>query len=260
MEICSLASGSGGNCTFVSSGGTNILIDTGISLRRIKSALRSLNKSMEDISAILITHEHSDHTKALRMISKYYNTPVFATSGAKTVISYYYPELSGAIGSFEAGDGLNVGSFDIHSFPTPHDASSVGFRINDSEKSFFIATDMGFVTKNIYRNSLGADFAMIESNHDIEMLMSGPYPYYLKQRILSEKGHLSNADCARLVSALAKGGTRRFLLAHLSKENNTPSLAYNEVSRALEENGFSVGNDVYLDVAPGDDMTARYII
>ena len=261
MEICTLASGSSGNCAFVSSGGTSILVDAGISMRRINSCLGTFGLTLRGISAILITHEHSDHISALRMINKYYGIPIFATAPTADAIARMYPELSGAVYSFEPGAVLDIGGLKAASFPTPHDAaSSVGYRISDGSKSLVIATDMGYVTNSIYRASVGADFAVIESNHDVDMLNSGIYPYYLKRRILSENGHLSNSDCARLITALAKTGTRHFLLAHLSRENNTPETAYKTVEEALAKENLIIGKNVFLDVAPADEMTARYIL
>lgn len=256
MEICTFASGSSGNCTLVSSGETKLLVDAGISMRRIKSCLRNFDLTIDDLTAIVVTHEHSDHMKALRMIHKYHNVPIFAPNEAHG-ITYAYPELSGHIIGFDPGDILEIGALKVASIPTPHDVASVAFKITDGEKTVFIATDMGYITKNIYRAACGSDFAVLEANHDVQMLENGIYPYHLKQRILSDKGHLSNSECARLITALVKSGTKRFLLAHLSKENNTPALAAEAVRTALESEGFF---DVHFDVAPADEMTDIYLI
>jgi len=261
MEICTLASSSSGNSTFISAGGTKILIDAGISMRRINASLRSMGTELSDISAILITHEHTDHIHALKMIHKYYRIPVFVPQGVKYAVLRYCPELCDCVTEFMIGDTLKFGGLTVTSFQTPHDASaSVGYRISDGEHYIISATDMGYVTRNLYNIACGASFVLIESNHDVDKLTHGVYPYPLKQRILSDRGHLSNSDCGRLCAYLAKSGTKRFLLAHLSKENNTPQLAYEATKTALENEGFIVGEDVFLDVAPADEMTARYII
>ena len=261
MEVCTLASGSSGNCTYISADGFDLLIDAGISMRRIKHSLDLIGKRLDCVSAILITHEHSDHIGALKMIDKYYQIPVFVPAGAKRAIAAVYPEISDRVTEFEIGSEIRFGALTAVSFPTPHDASaSVGYKLTCGGKSFVVATDMGYITKNIYNAACGADFAMIEANHDPEMLRCGIYPYHLKQRIASDRGHLSNSECGRLCAALAKEGTRHFLLAHLSRNNNTPELAFAAAKAALENEGFALGKDVFVDVAPSDDMTARYII
>ena len=261
MEICTFASGSSGNCTFVSSGGTMILIDAGISMRRINSCLRNFGATLNDISAILITHDHSDHIGALGMIGKYYDIPVIVPERAVGPVLMTYPVLTDQMTPLETGVEIMIGSLSVLSFATPHDASDcVGYRISDGRKTMAIATDMGCVTDVILNGTIGADFAILESNHDVDMLNGGAYPYQLKRRILSHRGHLSNADCARLCVELAKNGTSHFLLAHLSRDNNTPQTAFSSVRAALEAEGFVLGQNIYLDVAPADEMTARYIL
>ena len=213
-----------------------------------------------NIAAIFITHEHSDHITGLRMLYKYHHIPIFVPQGAETTILRTYPEIADAVTVFEPGTGITIGSLTVTSFPTPHDvAASVAYKITDGKSAFLLATDMGYITQRIYGAGCGVSFAMLEANHDVNMLQNGPYPYPLKQRILSDRGHLSNSECGRLCAALAKEGTRHFLLAHLSRENNTPTVAYETVKASLEQEGFHIGEDVFLDVAPADVMTARYI-
>ena len=253
MKFCTLASSSSGNCTFVTDGKTNILIDAGISMRRIVCALRALGSSPEKLCGILLTHEHTDHTNGLKMLSKYYHIPLFASHGTAAGICRYSPELKGLMHEFSAGDELSLGTLSAKSFPTPHDTpESVGYRITDGEKLLFFATDTGCLTDVLLTFSRGADAAVIEANHDIDLLKNGTYPPPLKRRILSDRGHMSNRVCGEFAKTLAEGGTKRIVLAHLSRENNTPELAYETVFSALNKAGVTPGDAVALSVAPKD--------
>ena len=246
MNICTFASGSSGNCSLVSSGDTYILVDAGISLRRIKNSLASIGLEPGQLSGVLITHEHSDHISALKMISKYFQLPIFAPCGTAEGLSLSAPEVMQYVTSFTAGDSFAIGSLLVKSFPTPHDTrESVGYRITDGEKSVSFITDLGFVPQCVYDAVVGSDTVVLESNHDLQMLKNGRYPSYLKRRISAEKGHLSNDECARLAAALVRHGTKRIILAHLSAENNTPEKAYDTVCGVLDS-----GHDVELHVAP----------
>lgn len=244
MRIVSFASGSKGNCSLVSAGGQNFLVDAGISMRRICSNLSLCGLKVGDISAIFITHQHSDHISGLSMLTKHYSIPVYAP---KSVILHLHSAMlcpDELLNIFPLGGRLSIGNVSISSFATSHDTEeSAGYRF-EAEKTFAIATDTGIVTQELFCGLCGADAVIIESNHDLQMLRYGNYPYYLKQRILSETGHLSNEDCASLARQLAGEGTRYFILGHLSRENNTPAKAFSTVSSALS------GMDVYLYVAP----------
>lgn len=255
MKFCTFASGSSGNCAFLTHGETRVLIDAGISMRRIKNSLSVLGQSIPELDGIFITHDHSDHIKALKMLLKYYDITIYATDQTAQGIIWQLPEAEGNINCLTPGETFTLGDMEALPFPTPHDAAgSVGYRFQAGDKSFGVATDLGFPSADVYNAVKGVDTVMLEANHDVDMLMSGPYPYYLRQRILSKHGHLSNYDCGRLAAALADSGTRQIILAHLSKENNTPELAHDEVSRALE------GKDVSLAVAPRSEMGEIYII
>ena len=257
MRIRTLASASAGNCTVVSQGDTHILIDCGISMCRIRAALRELDLTPEDLSGIVMTHEHSDHTCGLRMMTKYYRIPVFASRITGEDLCRAAPELCEHVTLFEAGSCLCVGELAVTSFRTLHDTpESVGYRIEGGGKTLAFATDLGCVTGEVLRGISGADLAILEANHDVEMLRTGPYPYPLKQRILSDHGHLSNDDAAGLARAAAQAGARQIVLAHLSEENNTPRLARETVSAALRE----LGADVCLAVAPARCAGEVYII
>lgn len=210
---------------------TNILIDAGISMRRIENSLQQIGLTMRDIDGVLITHEHSDHISGLKMLVKHYGVPVYAPRTVAARLRGMLPEIESCLRVIETGRDFPIGSLKARAFHTPHDTDeSVGYRIEE-RGVFALATDMGCVTEEVLENLRDADTVLVESNHDVDMLSYGPYPVYLKRRILSNRGHLSNADCAQLVRTLAQSGVRRAILGHLSRENNTPEKAL-EASRA----------------------------
>lgn len=255
MKFCTFASGSSGNCAFLTHGETHVLIDAGISMRRIKNSLGVLGRTIPELDGVFITHVHSDHIKALKMLLKYYDITIYATERTAQGILWQLPEAEGSIQCIAPGEIFTLGEMEILPFTTPHDApGSVGYRFQAGDKSFGVVTDLGFPSADVFNAVRGVDAIMLEANHDVDMLMNGPYPYHLRQRILSKSGHLSNYDCGRLAAALAESGTRQIILAHLSTENNTPELAKSEVSLALE------GLDVSLAVAPRSEMGEVYII
>ena len=261
MEICTFASSSSGNCALVSHGGTTILVDAGISLRRIRDSLRELGLTTDDLSAVLITHEHTDHICAVRMLLKHTRVPIYASYGVSDGICASVPEAEGRLQPFEAGTSFSLRDICIQSFITPHDTpESVGYVLEGGGRRLAFVTDLGCVTDTVRNAVRGADAALVESNHDVRMLTGGRYPYYLKKRILSDRGHLSNEVCGGLAAELAGGGTRRLILAHLSKENNTPQLAYRTAEEALCRAGAVPGRDVALHVAPADSPGGVYIV
>jgi len=240
MRVCVFASGSSGNCLLLSAGKSNILIDAGISARRIVTGLAKQQLTMDDISGVLITHEHSDHVSGLKTLLKHYNVKLYAPRTVAHRLEGMLPETMGRINVIRPGESFMVGQLNIRAFHTPHDTDeSVGYRI-ESDGVFAIATDMGHVSGEVESALMGADTVLIESNHDVDMLRYGKYPVYLKRRILSERGHLSNADCAALLKRLAQSGTRQVILGHLSRENNSPAKAMSEACCALEGTGVSV--------------------
>ena len=241
-RIVSLYSGSGGNCIYIRAAGTSILIDAGKSARSLCAGLCEIGADPDGISAIFVTHEHSDHVSALEVFTKKHALPVHLPLGC-------VERLTGRGSSQHLQDRLichppvyceQVGALTVTSFPTPHDSRcSVGYRITfqDGEgvHSFGIATDIGYVTDEIREGLRGCEAVVLESNHDVDMLMKGPYPYDLKQRVRSRRGHLSNRDCADFAATLAANGTRAILLAHISKENNHPELALDETRNAVSD-------------------------
>ena len=250
MRIVTFASGSTGNCGLISDGEANILIDAGISMRRTVSALKELGLSPQDLCGVLITREHSDHISGLSMILKHHNISVYAPQELCEVLAAMKPELKSRLIAIPVNEAFGLGGIEVKAFRTPHDSKfSVGYRFEGSSVAAF-ATDTGSITDELVCGIEGARLALIEANHDLEMLLSGPYPYFLKRRILSENGHLSNEDCAKLALHLAKSGAWDIIVGHLSRENNTPQLAFDTVNAGL------TGENVELHVAPMDKMLA----
>ena len=225
MTLTVFASGSGGNCLLLCGGGASILIDVGISTRRLTGLLASCGLSLQDIDGVLITHEHSDHISGLKTLLKHTHCPVYAPRTVGAHVCGLVPDCCERLSVITVGETFPIGRMRVRAFHTPHDTpESVGYRV-ESGAVFAIATDMGCVTEEIRQGLLGADTVLIESNHDENMLRFGPYPVPLKRRILSDHGHLSNANCAALAGELARSGTGTIILGHLSRENNRPDIA-----------------------------------
>jgi len=249
MRVITFASGSSGNCALISSGKTHILMDAGISMKRIRCALHRQGLDVDDIRGILITHEHSDHILGLPMLIRHFHPPVYAPRTVANALLRRMADTEDCVHIIPVGEPFPIGNFSVTAFPTPHDTDeSVGYCL-ESDVRFGFCTDTGHVSGEMLSSLNGCRSVVIEANHDPEMLVAGPYPYPLKKRILSPDGHLSNADCARLACLLAEGGTRQITLGHLSRENNTPALARDTVRRALDEAGFP---QVELRVAAPD--------
>ncbi len=233
MKLTVFASGSSGNCLLLSGGGANILIDAGISARRISDMLGSCGLSLQDITGVLITHEHSDHISGLAGLVRRGGIEAFAPRTVAARLRGMMPQLDDHLRVIPVGEGFRLSSLTIRAFHTPHDTDeSVGYRV-EGDGVFAVATDMGCVTDEVRENLRGADAVLIEANHDEDMLRFGRYPVFLKRRILSEHGHLSNENCARLARELAESGTGTIILGHLSRENNTPDTAMRAVGEAL---------------------------
>ena len=247
MRLTTFASGSSGNCALLSMDGVHILLDAGISCRRICEHLRLTGINCEDLAAILITHEHSDHIAGLATLAKRCAAPICAPRAVAGYLDRTIAGVSLRLRVTAPEEHLRFGAVTVRCFRTSHDsAESVGWRADGPSGSFALATDSGCVTPEMREGLRGARCVLIEANHDVDMLLSGPYPPYLKRRILSERGHLSNDDCAALAADLAREGTRQILLGHLSRENNSPARALQTVSAALSDSGAAVY------VAPAD--------
>ncbi len=249
MEFVTLASSSSGNAALIRCGGTAILLDAGISARRIAQSLAAFGMTPRELDAVLVTHAHSDHVGGIATLTKKYAVPVYASHGTARFLACAAPLLR----AFDAGDAFSVGELEIRSFRTSHDAAdSVDYRIDAPDGSFGALTDTGFVTDEAAQALEGVDALLLEANHDVEMLRSGPYPYHLKQRILSDRGHLSNDAAAEFALHCVKHGTRDILLAHLSAENNTPAAAEYAVGRRLQAAGCGIRLGVAPKSAPGE--------
>jgi len=255
LQVATLASGSSGNSTVVSDGKTHILIDAGISARRITTGLKALGIDPAELSAILITHEHSDHICGLNTLKKQLDFKLCTAQRTARQLCYRMTELESRLHTFEPGEGFELGSLYIESFATLHDcASPVGYAVSDgSGAKMALATDLGVVTDVVERGIAGARLAITEANYDLDMLRSGPYPAFLKERILSDHGHLSNEMGGALALHAVKNGAQTVILGHLSQENNAPRVARAAVECALTSGGVRVGTDVTLSVAPRCD-------
>jgi phosphoribosyl 1,2-cyclic phosphodiesterase len=239
-RIISLYSGSTGNAFLIITPKARLLIDAGKNAKALTRALDEIGCPMETINAIFITHDHHDHTSALPVLLKRHPLPVHVVEASAQVIARNAPQyLTDCLRRHLPLFCETVGDVTVRSFITPHDSEfSVGYRLEITDEEGTVhaigyATDLGYVTEDVKNALTGCESVVLESNHDRDMLITGPYPYHLKERILSRYGHLSNDDCAALVGELSQGNLRHLMLAHLSEHNNEPTLAYNETLMAL---------------------------
>ena len=248
LELCTLASGSSGNAVLVFNETTSLLIDAGISAKRICDGLRQLGLEPAQLDAICITHSHSDHISGLRVLLKRVTCPVYATEATGAVIARQVEGAAERLHTLQPQEPVFFGNLKVQAFSTPHDApGSVGYTVSDGERKCSVVTDLGFVTEEVRQSIYGSQLALVEANHDVDWLKSGAYPPYLKRRILGDGGHLSNEDSGELCCELAEHGTQKLVLAHLSHENNTPERARSVVCGMLSRRGF---DQVSVTVAP----------
>ncbi len=249
FKFCSLYSGSSGNSSLIQTENTKILVDVGESAKKITDALNSINIEPTQIDAIVITHEHSDHTKGIGTFSKKYNIPVYANMETWDSLKQHKEKLAEENIKYFTFNKFNIGDLCIVPFSIPHDAANpCGFNIYHKDKKISIATDIGHMTNEIVENLTNSSFVLLEANYDLNVLKCSRYPYPLKQRISGPNGHLSNDVAGKTISYLAKNGLNTVMLGHLSKENNFPELAYKTVVGHLIEN--NINNDSFrLSVA-----------
>ncbi|MGN0183213.1 MAG: MBL fold metallo-hydrolase [Candidatus Ornithomonoglobus sp.] len=256
IELHSIISGSSGNCSLVTDGETNILVDCGASGKRILNALHDLDVEPEDISAIVVTHEHIDHTRGVGVLARKLKVPVFATAGTHSAMEI--GRLADEQCNIIAADNqYSLGDIGFTPFSIPHDAAEpCGYTFTDGETQVAVATDMGCMTKELFSHISGSKSIILESNHDIEMLKVGPYPYNLKRRILSNIGHLSNRIASLTALRLIQTGTEHIMLGHLSEHNNMPGLALLETTNHLKKHDVEIGSDVTIQVADRYEITS----
>lgn len=259
-RYCPLFSGSEGNCTYIGNADAGILIDAGVSAKRIETALCERGIDPRRITAVFVTHEHADHVCGLRVLTRRYGMRVYATVGTMEALTAA-DRLDAATDcrtiTPDDSVGIAEGGCLVAAFSTPHDSrQSCGYRIHTADgRRIAVATDIGVMTDTIRAAITGCELIQIESNHDVELLRRGSYPDFLKRRILSHTGHLANEACAGELCRLAQNGASRFVLAHLSRENNRPELAYETARGALAEGGLIEQVDYLLRVAAPIDTT-----
>ena len=253
FNFCSLYSGSSGNSLFVETKNTKILIDAGVSCKKIETALNDINIDPKSLDGILVTHEHIDHVQALGTLSKKFNLPVFVNQETLDAMPKQRDKISDKnINIFKLSDKFEIGDLIIKPFSIPHDAANpCGFSLYKDDKKISVATDIGHMTNDILKNLEESLFVMLESNYDPEVLKCSSYPFSLKSRIAGPSGHLSNEMAGKTISFLLKSGLKNAMLGHLSKESNFPELAYKTVIEELIANNYNE-NSLMLSVASRD--------
>ncbi len=255
MRLASIASGSSGNCIYIGSENHHVLVDVGIGRKRVEEGLAALDLTPADLDGILLTHEHSDHISGLGVLSRRYEIPIYGTAATLERV-----QEAKSLGAFpgelfhpvEAGSAFRLGDLEIHPFPVEHDAADpVAYRVDWEDKSVAVVTDLGEYQPETLEHLGELDALLLEANHDLRMLQVGPYPYYLKQRVMGKKGHLSNDAAGQLLAEIWQPRLEHVLLGHLSKENNYAELAYETVrTELLLGEGGCGKHDVRLAVAP----------
>ena len=253
LNFCSLYSGSSGNSFFVGTESTNILIDAGVSSRKLEKALDSLLIDPHSINGILITHEHTDHTQGVGIFSKKFDIPVYVNSNTLDAMPKQKEKICEKnIHYFEVGDCFYINELKINTFSVPHDATNpCGFNLYKDNKKISIATDVGHMTNDILHSLEDSSFVMLESNYDPDVLKYAPYPYHLKTRIAGPTGHLSNEVAGKTISHLMKSGLKGAMLGHLSKESNFPELAYKTVVDEIISTNSNM-DSLFLEIANRD--------
>ncbi len=238
MKMMSIASGSSGNCIYVGSENTHLLIDTGISCKKVNEGLSELGLTGADITAVLVTHEHADHIGGLGVFLRKYKTPVYTAEETIQQI-YRYKNIGklpeGCFHSVEAGETFEIGDIQVESLPISHDAARpLAYRMDCEKSSAAVVTDLGYYDYQLVEHLQGLDALLLEANHDLRMLEVGPYPYYLKRRIAGNHGHLSNEASGQFLNELLHEKMKKVLLGHISKENNMAALALETVRSEIE--------------------------
>ena len=263
LKIYPLFSSSSGNMYLIESENANIIVDVGVSYKKCKSALSSIGKSFDDISAIFITHEHKDHISGLPVLLKNENIPIYSSKLTSKYLNSLLKDKQISIENLnciERDEIVKILDIDITPFDISHDAvEPFGYRLTSNDSTITIATDLGVMTSTVMEHLHAADFAVVESNYDKDTLYAGSYPFTVKKRIDSCDGHLSNIDSASAIIELAKAGKRNFLLVHLSENNNMPILAKETLSSCLSLEGFNL-MDFNINLASKDFSSEAYVV
>ncbi|MBS4538507.1 MBL fold metallo-hydrolase [Clostridium sp. D2Q-11] len=251
FKFCSIASGSSGNCQYIETDKAKILVDAGLSGKKIQAGLDLIGVDPNSLNGILVTHEHKDHIQGVGILSRRFNIPIYANNNTWEVMREYLGKLKEEnIKIIKNNGDFEIGNLGINTFSTSHDAiDSMGYNFNYKNKKVSIVTDTGVITDNIKSKIQDSDLLFLESNHDVEMLKVGSYPYYLKKRVLSHEGHLSNEDAGNLLAEIFQGRFQKIFLAHLSRENNFPELAYQTVVNIMTAKGIKINKDIEIDIA-----------
>ena len=262
LRFAPLFSGSSGNAIYVGTDRTNLLIDAGVSGSRVLDELKTVGVNPSDLDGILVTHEHSDHIKGVGVLARKLRVPIYATEGTWAGMEAKLGKISlNQQAIIQTESPFYIGDLDITAFPTPHDAlEPCGFAFSNGCARFAIATDIGYAREGWMKYILGADAVLLEANYDPDMLTAGSYPFELKKRILSRKGHLSNDDAGVVAAKLVQSGAKQIILGHLSKENNFPELALRTVELILRQNGIDSESDLDLRVALRDETTGLFAL
>lgn len=259
MRVCNLASGSKGNCTYIESDTAKLLVDIGVSAKYAVDNLLDINVEPSSIDAILITHEHSDHIKGVINFAKKYSTKIFCAEALEECLRVQLAGCGHLIQVYSAD--FYIGDLRVVPFPVSHDSvACFGYRFIDGDASVSIVTDLGYCPDNVFKMIKSSAVVYLEANYDPEMLFACQYPPFLKRRIMSNSGHLSNKDCAIVAEKLAYSGTRQIVLSHISENSNTQFLAYTTVKNYLESKGIIVGENIRLDVANQNSRGTIYKI
>lgn len=263
LKFISFGSGSSGNCYMLMTPTDGLLIDIGVGLRGLKKHLKDYGLSMSQVHHVLITHDHADHIKSVGSFSKDYQVPVYATEKVHEGINKNYSVQQKILSEqkcfVEKGKTIQIGEFMVTPFAVPHDSSdNVGYMIEAEGVVFCIITDAGCVTDEMKPYISKANYLVIEANHDEEMVKSGPYPQFLKGRIISQTGHLSNRSCGLALVENMTENLRHVWLCHLSEENNHPELARKTVETVLRDYGIIVGVDLKMEVLKRTTPTGIY--
>ena len=263
LKFISFGSGSSGNCYYLQTATDALIIDIGVGLRTLKKHCRDYGISLSSVKSVLITHDHADHVKSVGSFSCEFQVPVYATKEVHHGIDHNYCIQKKVEHDLKryivANEMMQIGDFQIRPFPVPHDASdNVGYEIQAEGVTFVIITDVGTITDDIRESISHANYLVIEANHDVEMVQQGPYPEFLKKRILSGSGHLSNVDCGHALAENMTEQLHRVWLCHLSEENNHPELARKTVETILRSYGIIPGKDLELEVLRRQMPTGVY--